>query len=123
MRRKRCLQEPAVTAHVSKPGKEFSIASSLVGAVQEPLHCIERSALVDLKIRIEIVRQCQIGIQPQGRLKGFIGCAQPLDGTLVVLVPKPAGAAKSRPCWRIQTAESQSTPIQLNPARYTFPFS
>ena len=73
MRRKRCLQESAVTTHVSKPGKQFSIASSLAGAVQEPLHCIERSALVNLNARIEIVRQRQIGIQPQGRLKGFIG--------------------------------------------------
>src|SRR5258708_32001793 len=114
MRRKRCLQEPAVTAHVSKPGKQFSIASSLVGAVQEPLHCIERSALVDLKIRIEIARQRQIGIQPQGRLKGFIGCAQPLDRTLVVLVPTTACTAKSRPCWRIRSVLAHAKLIQLN---------
>ena len=79
MGHERRLQQPAIAAHMRKPGKEFRIAPSLTGPVEEPLHCIQRAALVHLNVRIEIVSQRQIRIQAERRLKRFFGSAQPLE--------------------------------------------
>jgi hypothetical protein len=62
-----------------QPAKEFCIASSLTGPVEEPLHCIQRTPLVHLNVRIQVVSERQIGIQPQRRLKRLLGCAQSLE--------------------------------------------
>jgi hypothetical protein len=75
----RRLQQPAVPAHMTQPRKKFRIAPSLMGAVQEAFHSIQRTALVHLNVRVQIVGQRQIGIQAKRRLKRFIGRAQSLE--------------------------------------------
>jgi len=57
MRQQRGLQQAAITADVRKACEQFGIALPLVSALEEPLHGIERPALVDLQVRVQIMCQ------------------------------------------------------------------
>ena len=117
----RRLQEAAISADMGKSGKQLRIVSSLLRPVQEPLHRVERTALIHLKLGIEVVCNRQFWIEPQSCLKGFIGGMQAFRRTQIVLVPKPAGSAQSGPCRCVRGIHLHTAFIPLDGRRQILP--
>src|SRR5215472_9663714 len=97
MRRHRRLKQTAVAAHMGQTGEEFGIISPPLRAFQQSLHRVQRPPLIDLEVGIEIVRQGQIGIQPERRLEGVVSRLKAFLRPKVVFVPEPAGPSQARP--------------------------
>src|SRR5258708_21441238 len=62
-----------------------------------------------------------MGIQPQRRLKRFMGCAQPFERTQVVLIAEPPGASKPRPSGGVRWVQAHAALIYLDGAGEIFP--
>jgi hypothetical protein len=88
-----------------------------MGAVEEAFHGIQRTALIDLELGVEIVRKGEVGVEPEGLLKVVIGGTKTFAGTEVVLIPKPAGAAEPGPSRRVRRISGDALFVDLNRRR------
>jgi len=95
--RKASLQKAAIAADVGESGKDVGVPAAPRGAIEESLHRVERTALIDLKRGVEIMGEREVGAELQGLLKVLISGAKTFAGTELIFVPKPASAAEPGP--------------------------
>src|SRR5580692_12674490 len=105
---KRSLQESAVSKNVAKTCEELGIASPMLGAIEQPLHGCQCAALIDLKMRVQIVRKGEIRVQAQSSLKCFVGSPQAFQRAQAVFVQEPTRAPKPDPGRSVRLVETHA---------------
>ena len=95
--RKASLQKAAIVAEVGESGKDVGVPAAPRGAIEETLHRVESTALIDLKRGVEIMGEREVGAELQGLLKVLISGAKTFAGSELIFVPKPASTAEPGP--------------------------
>jgi hypothetical protein len=82
---------------VRESSKDVGITAAPRGAIEETLHRVKRTALIDLKRGVQIMGEREVGVELQGLLKVLISGAKTFAGTELIFVPKPASTAEPGP--------------------------